>query len=271
MALGNGTLVSAQEQSYVPFFNKSLNQNGKRPILPAYTLRSRNFGLRLWSTEENSEDRPSPDIGRRRGSGLGKLTAGLVWGVGGFVYGFLVGAKVYDDQYPERSSGDIGVLGWGVAGGAVGTAVCLPTGIYLANRPFEHFPNGRNTTLPVIISPILPSAGHAYAGCWGRGLLFAVGRLGCLIFMEAKGERKIHRETYPYGSTAYELTPWFYVAVGAFLGTTIWETVDAQNQIEKYNRRHYGQSSAPGSFANNFRMRAIPRRNGLSLLCTYSF
>jgi hypothetical protein len=271
MALGNGTLGSAQEQSYVPFFNNSLNQNGKRPILPAYTLRSRNFTLRLWSTGENSEDRSSRDIGRGRGSGLGKLAAGAVWGVGGFVYGFLVGAKVYDDQYPESSSGDIGFLGWGLGGGAIGTAICLPTGIYLANRQFEHFRGGRQPLVAVIISPILPSTGHLYAGCWGRGLLFAAGRLGCLIFMEAKGEKRVHRETYPYGSIEYELTAWFYAGVAAFLGTTIWEAVDAQNQIDKYNRRHYGQSQVPGSFADNFRIRAIPTRDGLSLLCTYSF
>ncbi len=220
--------------------------------------------------EEKSEDSSSPDIGRRRGSALGKFAAGVVWGVGGFMYGFLVGAKAYGDKYPQ-SSEPIDVLGWGVTGGAIGTAICLPTGIYLANRRFEHFRGAKKPIVPVIISPILPSTGHLYAGCWKRGLLFAVGRFGCLIFMEAKGERRVHRGTYPYGSTKNELTASFYVAVGAFLGTTIWETADAQNQIEKYNRRHYGQNPVPAPFAGNFHMQAIPTRDGLSLLCAYSF
>jgi len=90
---------------------------------------------------------------------------------------------------------------------------------------YEHFSKSKTTA--VLLECFLPSAGHAYAGNWTRGLPFAIGKLGCVPFMV------IDRPSSDKNSGKRNLTT--AIAGVSYLAISIWEAIDASNQVDKYN------------------------------------
>jgi hypothetical protein len=80
----------------------------------------------------------------------------------------------------------------------------------------------------IVLSILLPSAGHAYAGKWGTGLLFAAGEIGFLglsywAISEANGEYTAEDNVAIAGSCAIALI------------LRVCEICDAANQVSNYN------------------------------------
>lgn len=110
-----------------------------------------------------------------------------------------------------------------------------------------------------VLSFLISSTGHAYAGNWGRGLLFLGGRILC-VSVASNAESKDH-------------------AIGgliAFLGLAIWEIIDAGNEVDKYNKRLYNSimHGVPNFGVNISPMHSlcnIPINDGVQLNITYEF
>ena len=105
---------------------------------------------------------------------------------------------------------------------------------------FKYYEEKKNPWLGVGAAWFFPSAGHAYANNWGRGLKFLGAEIVELgIFMYALGDNGFE---YNYYTGNYEETNTGNDGIGAiaglaYFGTRIWEYVDAFNQVEKHNER----------------------------------
>lgn len=98
----------------------------------------------------------------------------------------------------------------------------------------------------------ISSVGHAYAGDWGRGLLFLGGKLLCGILMT-------QTEYYGYYSTRPTTTA--QAAAIGWLILYIWEPIDAFQVAEQYNDR----------LKNELGLSLAPNQGGLSLKLSYHF
>ena len=101
----------------------------------------------------------------------------------------------------------------------------------------------KSGTTAVVLSCLVSSTGHAYAGNWGRGLAFTAGRVGCgIIAMTLGFEEKTETYDdgwYEYSETTIEITPMYYFGVLGASVLAIWEMVDASKEVQKYNSRLY--------------------------------
>ena len=119
----------------------------------------------------------------------------------------------------------------------------------------------------MIFSFLLPSAGHAYAGNWGRGLGFAATEVGLYIMALSVGFDTVCYDNY-YGSYCdYEPNGLFWVGFFGAIGTRFYEIFDAGKEVKKHNQlllMQYGMG--PG-----FSMNIIPKKKGASLQLAYNF
>ena len=122
----------------------------------------------------------------------------------------------------------------------------------------------------MLFSFIIPTAGHAYAGNWGRGLGFAATQVGLYIMAFTAGMDEICND-YGYGyyySNCYnEPNGLFWVGFFGAIGTRFYEIFDAGKEVKKYNQKllmQYGMG--PG-----FSMNIIPQKKGASLKLAYNF
>ena len=131
----------------------------------------------------------------------------------------------------------------------------------------------RSTGTAVLLSLGLTSAGHAYAGNWGRGLFFAAGRVGAVVLALTAGfETKSHSDYLGYGVyydyKTTEITPFYWVGLGAAVLLGIWEAVDAAAEVDRYNERLYNKMMGSRPFGLNI----VPGKNGRpELRFSYSF
>jgi hypothetical protein len=110
----------------------------------------------------------------------------------------------------------------------------------------------KNPAVAAYLSLLLTSTGHAYAGNWGRGLLFTVLRVGgyYLLFTELSSRR----ETSSVGLLAY------------LVGTVV-EALDAAWEVDRYNEKLFDR------IMNNrtFGVSIVPHGNGAQLQISYNF
>jgi hypothetical protein len=110
----------------------------------------------------------------------------------------------------------------------------------------------KNPAVAAYLSLLLTSTGHAYAGNWGRGLLFTVLRVGgyYLLFTELRSRR----ETSSVGLLAY------------LVGTVV-EALDAAWEVDRYNEKLFDR------IMNNrtFGVSIVPHGNGAQLQISYNF
>ena len=130
----------------------------------------------------------------------------------------------------------------------------------------------KNSTTAVVLSCLLTSAGHAYAGNWGRGLGFTAGRVGCAVLAITMGiEEKTDTDDYGYYSvetTTVEINGMYYVGVLGATVIAIWEMIDASNEVKKYNANIYRRILGKEPL---FGFNIIPNKSGGRLALTYSF
>ena len=126
----------------------------------------------------------------------------------------------------------------------------------------------------MLFSFIIPTAGHAYAGNWGRGLGFAATEVGLYIMAFTAGMDEVedcyydyyYEANYCYGSY-YEPNGLFWIGFFGAIGTRFYEIFDAGKEVKNYNQKllmQYGME--PG-----FSMNIIPQKKGASLQLAYNF
>lgn len=131
----------------------------------------------------------------------------------------------------------------------------------------------KSTGTAVLLSLGLTSAGHAYAGNWGRGLFFAAGRIGAVVVALTAGiETKNHSDYLGYGVyydyQTTEITPLYWAGLGVALIVGIWEAVDAAAEVDRYNEKLYNRMMGSKPFGLNI----VPGKNGRpELKFSYSF
>jgi len=117
----------------------------------------------------------------------------------------------------------------------------------------------KSGTTAVVLSCLVTSTGHAYAGNWGRGLAFTAGRIGCSVLAITLGIEEKEVENDYYYSYETTITPMYYIGMLGGTMLAIWEMVDASNEVKKYNSKLYENITGkklPLSF--NF----VPMKNG---------
>jgi hypothetical protein len=106
----------------------------------------------------------------------------------------------------------------------------------------------KNPSTAVLWSILLPSAGHAYAGNWGRGLIFTAGEIGFLL-LASEGIEKISHTYTNYVDWGWPFKPWEYTTTKVeivyhdlyWIGLTgmvvlkLWEIIDASGEADRYN------------------------------------
>jgi hypothetical protein len=88
----------------------------------------------------------------------------------------------------------------------------------------------------------LPSAGHAYAGKWGRGLLFFLGEVVLMSTAMTLGMDEVSTSYNPYSyDYSYTVEPngIYWLSYIGIVGLRIWELVDAVKVTNSYNNDLY--------------------------------
>ncbi len=113
---------------------------------------------------------------------------------------------------------------------------------------YEKF--SKSNTVAVLLGVcVLPSSGHAYAGNWGRGLPFAGVRYASLIGgLIATADNENSDKTLAAASAVI------------YLAFTVWEGIDASNQVDEYNSGLKKMLSK-----KTYGFDVIPTGNGLQL------
>jgi len=99
----------------------------------------------------------------------------------------------------------------------------------VSDKLIEYNSESRNPWIAVGIAWFLPSLGHAYAGDWGRGLLFLAAEITSLVVMTTG------ISSDPAGHTAY--TSNYTIGLCGFLISRIWEYFDAYSTAEVNNSK----------------------------------
>ena len=118
----------------------------------------------------------------------------------------------------------------------------------------------------MLFSFIIPTAGHAYAGNWGRGLGFAATEVGLYIMAFTAGMDEVCYGYYYYDCYS-EPNGLFWIGFFGAIGTRFYEIFDAGKEVKNYNLKllmQYGME--PG-----FSMNIIPQKKGASLKLAYNF
>ncbi len=128
-------------------------------------------------------------------------------------------------------------------------------------------PKQKSQATAVLLSFLISSTGHAYAGNWGRGLAFTAGRVGCAVLMFTAGIKETTETDHGYYYTTItikeEKTPFFYIGAGGAIILSIWEMVDAAKEVKRYNNRYSGNPK--------FGLDLVPERDGASIKLSYNF
>ena len=122
-----------------------------------------------------------------------------------------------------------------------------------------------SSAMAVPLSLILPSAGHAYAHNWGRGLLFASARVGGVVLALTSGYSGYI--VLPLNHTSKFVTARYYIGYTSALVFSIWEAIDASDEVDRYNERLSKKIMGEKSLGINI----IPSKNGPQLQLSYSF
>jgi len=130
----------------------------------------------------------------------------------------------------------------------------------------------KNPTTAVVLALFIPSGGHAYAGNWTRGLMFAGGEIAGIVLAATAGtstEYNYDPDYYwaSYGDYTTQTTPWLYIGIGTAVVFAVWGAIDASNEVEKYNERLLEGHSQTTSFGMN----VITGPNGPQFQCSYHF
>ena len=157
--------------------------------------------------------------------------------------------------------------------------------------------NKKSPALGVVFSLLLPTAGHAYAGKWGKGLMFLGGEVLCGVFSlgyysKAKDKRyttcpsyyeeiegkdgcwnesydgEIYR-VYDVEIPNHEMQRKSFGFLLGYVGLVVWEKIDAGKEVKKYNKKLYKHifGKEPPSFSLNLQ----PTYQGANLTMSYSF
>lgn len=116
-------------------------------------------------------------------------------------------------------------------------------------QKFEYDVEKKSPMLAVGMTWLVPSLGHAYAGNWGRGLLFLGAETLSLVLavsaMADNDDRYIHTNQddgyyttspNPYYNEDGEDNDWiFTTGIITFLGLRIWEHFDAYKTTKRHN------------------------------------
>ena len=120
----------------------------------------------------------------------------------------------------------------------------------------------------MLFSFLLPTAGHAYAGNWGRGLGFAATEVGLYIMALTLGiQENCSLDDWGYEDCYIEPNVLFAVGVFGAIGTRFFEIFDAGKEVKKYNQSllmQYGINPA-------LSMNIVPKKGGAALMLAYSF
>lgn len=116
----------------------------------------------------------------------------------------------------------------------------------------------KSPTLAVLLSLLLTSTGHAYAGQWERGLLFTAGRIGCAIL------------AFEAGGQAKENTDFRTIGILGFLVLGIWEAIDAADLVHDFNES-LRKRGASGSGFSCFDGDVLPSKDGLRISLVWNF
>jgi len=132
----------------------------------------------------------------------------------------------------------------------------------------------KNEGTAMLFSFLLPTAGHAYAGNWGRGLGFAAAEVGLYIAALTIGMDEVCEDYYysDYYSDDcyyyyYEPNELFWIGFIGAIGTRFYEIFDAGKEVKNYNQRLLMQYNMNPGFSMNI----IPQKNGASLYLAYNF
>jgi len=117
----------------------------------------------------------------------------------------------------------------------------------------------KSPTIAFLLSLAIPSTGHAYAGRWPTGLLFAAGRVGGFVLTAAAGA------SFTF-STGFIVTAWFSIGIAATLIFTVWEAIDASSSVEKFNKDLYEKIMGRDESS----VRILPSIHGLQIQFTHS-
>lgn len=112
----------------------------------------------------------------------------------------------------------------------------------------------------VLLSALLPSLGHAYAGNWTKGLLFATARLGSGFIAFRYGI-----ESDP--QNWFHINGWFFVGLVSALAFCAWEFIDVVSEVDKSNTQLL-ESLKSG---HNISLGLEPANYGIRIQFVYSF
>ena len=118
----------------------------------------------------------------------------------------------------------------------------------------------------VVLSCLLTSTGHAYAGNWGRGVKFTMGRLLCFLFAVTAGIEIEDAGDATEVSTG--VNGMYTLGMFGVFVTSLWEIADARMEVIKYNQALHNRiyTGKP-----SFGMNIVPNRDGANLMLTYNF
>jgi hypothetical protein len=141
-----------------------------------------------------------------------------------------------------------------------------------ANKLMLYQKESKSTGTAVLLSLVITSAGHAYAGNWPRGLLFTAGRVGGVVLaltagIQHKKDYYSYGYYYTYYSESTEITDWYWVGLGSSLVLAIWEAIDAAGEANRYNDDLYERITGQQRIGINL----VPGPNGGQVRFTYNF
>ena len=125
--------------------------------------------------------------------------------------------------------------------------------------------NKKDPSTAIIYSLLLSSAGHAYAGKWGRGLLFTGAQVASVVVAVATcdfDEYDLWDDTcYPTG------TSYMFYGLAGVIG--IWQIFDASKVTKEYNRNVYRSIYLEEPTFWGFNLK--PTYKGANLTLSYTF
>ncbi len=138
------------------------------------------------------------------------------------------------------------------------------------------YENAKKSPLTAVaLSFMLTSTGHLYADNWGRGLLFTGGRLtgSAMVLIGLNKIEVSYDEDEEITNKGKNL---IYLGIGLISVLSIWEMVDAAQEVKKYNRNLYQKitgKKAPMHLSFNFKPIYNPVQNtyNLGVGMTYTF
>jgi hypothetical protein len=148
----------------------------------------------------------------------------------------------------------------------------LPTFSVFTQEKVDAIQGQKSKTTAMVYSILLPSAGHAYAGNWTRGLPFAAARVAGIVVALTLGSEEVYTYdpefyTVSYGYYSSETTVWLYVGIGVAAAATVWEVIDASGEVGRYNEKLLNKINEKNSLGFDI----VPSKNGPQFQLSYRF